>query len=243
MKKVEFSNRKLAVDGSDFAFYYEGMCSEKIDIVTIEEKLDKFVNTTDHSNMIRNVSFLRTILREFDEDILFISYKNKEISETVAYNFGDLFRFRQSQKECVVNEFKERKIEYQSHSGIKFDFCDTESDTINYSYLNNISEKVSEVVNYIYKLKHAERVELDKDSKSLIEIYKLFYNENPNFNDENINVRIQTMMSILAGFGVSLDDYSFRTCEKEDMSVSLQLEEEVEPSIKLVKKIKTKLED
>ncbi len=40
--------------------------------------------------------------------------------------------------------------------------------------------------------------------KVLIEIYKLFYNENPDFSLSNTSIKVQTMMSILAQFGITL---------------------------------------
>ena len=64
------------------------------------------------------------------------------------------------------------------------------------------------------------------DSKALIEIYKLFYDENPDFSLSNINIRVQTMMSILAQFGITLGaDYSFSLLEKSKMPNSLYIEQ------------------
>ena len=80
----------------------------------------------------------------------------------------------------------------------------------------------------IYYLKNAKPIVLDTDDKALIEIYKLFYNENPDFSSKGINIKIQTMMSILAEFGISLeDDYGFSLCGKVKMPVSLNLEQRV----------------
>ena len=55
------------------------------------------------------------------------------------------------------------------------------------------------------------------------------YKENPDFSSKDINVKVQTMMSILAEFGITLDcDYSFDLMGKKKMPVSLKLEEMVQ---------------
>lgn len=69
---------------------------------------------------------------------------------------------------------------------------------------------------------------LDINDKELIEIYKLFYNENPDFSSKGINIKVQAMMSILAEFGISLDDdYGFIPWEKEKIPISLKLEQRI----------------
>lgn len=60
-------------------------------------------------------------------------------------------------------------------------------------------------------------------------MYKLFYKENPDFSSKDINVKVQTMMSILAEFGITLDfDYAFCLWAKVKMPVSSKIEEMVQ---------------
>ncbi|MDD6224234.1 MAG: hypothetical protein PUB18_04450, partial [bacterium] len=97
--------------------------------------------------------------------------------------------------------------EFTLGRGLNISFSDFENASIiDYQNSKNINEQFVKLMKHIYLLKSAKAANLDMDSKALIEIYKLFYNENPDFSLSNINVRIQTMMSILAQFGISLGD-------------------------------------
>ena len=40
-------------------------------------------------------------------------------------------------------------------------------------------------------------ISINRESKIFIEIYRLFYKENPNFDEQKINLKIQTMLFIL----------------------------------------------
>ena len=44
------------------------------------------------------------------------------------------------------------------------------------------------MVEQLYFLKQFKKYDLNTDDKILIEIYRLFYNENPDFSDKNINI-------------------------------------------------------
>ena len=113
-----------------------------------------------------------------------------------------------------------------SSYGITMDYSGEIADMDNYSDDQTTSENISKMMNHIYQLKRVHAIELNRDSKALVEIYKLFYNENPNFSDRSISVKVQTMMSILAEFGISLgDDYSFMNLPKLKLPLSLTLAE------------------
>ena len=75
----------------------------------------------------------------------------------------------------------------------------------------------------IYYLSHAKPIELDQDSKVIVEVYKLFYNKNPDFSNKNINIKIQTMLSILAEFYISVGDYGFSLSGKRNIPMSMNL--------------------
>ncbi len=69
---------------------------------------------------------------------------------------------------------------------------------------------------------------ISKEMKVLIEIYRLFYRENPNFSDKNINIKIQTMMVILFHFGLSFGiDYGFHFLSSKKLPISFNLQEDI----------------
>lgn len=114
--------------------------------------------------------------------------------------------------------------EFIPEKGLSISFTDYENSIIDYPNYKTINNQFSELTEHIHLLKSAKTVNLDMDSKALIEIYKLFYNENPDFSHSNINVRIQTMMSILVQFGISLgDNYLPCLLEKRKMPMSVNL--------------------
>ncbi len=75
---------------------------------------------------------------------------------------------------------------------------------------------------------------ITNESKVLIEIYRLFYKENPNFSDKNINIKIQTMMFILFYFGLPFrSDYGFHLLGSKKIPISWSLSEDVKALLPL----------
>lgn len=70
-EKINFNKTKEYNNGEKFSFRFEGLNSNQyIDEEKINNLIDKFINEkTFHSDMLRNVSFLRTILKDFDEKV------------------------------------------------------------------------------------------------------------------------------------------------------------------------------
>lgn len=203
-------NKTFNFENGSIEIKYEGLVSENgVDLKKEQQLLNSFMEKQNHNDMLKNVSFIRTILKDYEEKLLVIFYQDKNGFEFVKYNNSNLVLFEKVRKED--SNYKGRyKIKYEPTYGIKLDYNNHEIDIFNYSSVDLISKEFAKFMNYIYQLKNVSAIELDRDSKAVVEIYKLFYNENPNFSDENINIKVQSMMSILAEFGISLgEDYSF----------------------------------
>lgn len=189
---------------------YNGIPSDNADLDKIDALLEDFINNHRHSNMIENVSIVRTILKDCEEKVLDVFYQDEKVLKHVKYDNSNLILYEKRKKEENNEYFDRYKIKYEIPYGIKLDYNNHEIDIGDYSGVELLSNKMTEIMKQIYYLKHAEAVVLDTDDKALIEIYKLFYNDNPDFSSKDINIKVQTMMSILAEFGISLeDDYSF----------------------------------
>ena len=214
-KKTVNFNRNITFENEEkFVLSFKGIeSSSNIDKVKINKLLDNFINSKSHINMLRNVEFIRTILKNFEEKLLVIEYSNKNFQEIVKYDNGILSFFNSKNnknKNLITAEFSNRKL--------NISFSNYDEDIIN--------QQFSKLMDHIHLLKNVKPVNLDIDSKALVEIYKLFYNENPDFSLPNINIRVQTMMSILALFGINLEeDYSFSLLGKNKMPNSLYLEQ------------------
>ena len=226
MEKVNF-NRNITYENEEkFTLRFEGIeSSSNIDKEKINKLLDNFVNSKSHTNMLRNVAFIRTILKEFEEKLLVVEYSDNNSQEIVKYDNGNLFFFNYKNKNDENKNLM--TVEFNSNRELNISFTEHAEDSIvDYPNYDSINQQFSKLMEHIHLLKNVKPVNLDMDSKVVIEMYKLFYNENPDFSLSNINIRVQTMMSILAQFGITLgDDYAFSILGKIKMPISLNLEQ------------------
>ena len=207
---------------------YNGILNDNANLGKINALLEDFINNHRHNYMTENVSIVRTIFKDCEEKLLVIFYQDETGSELVKYDNSNLSLYEKSKREENSEHFDRYKIKYESPYDIKLDYNNKETDMSNYLGIELVSKEINEIIKQIYYLKNAKAVVLDTDDKALIEIYKLFYNEKPDFSSRDINIKIQTMMSILAEFGISLgDDYAFSLWGKVKMPVSLNLEQRV----------------
>ena len=225
MEKVNFNKNIKYEKGKKFALRFEGIVSSSnIDKERINKLLDNLINSKSHTNMIRNVAFIRTILKGVEEKLLVVEYSDKNSQEIVKYDNGNLFFFNCKNK----NDENKNSITIEFDSGnLKIFVSKKDKDSIlDYPHYDSMNHQFNELIKHMHLLKNVKPVNLDMDSKALIEIYKLFYDENPNFSLSNINIRVQTMMSILAQFGITLGaDYSFSLLGKSKMPNSLYIEQ------------------
>lgn len=225
LNKVKFNESIHSKNGYTFEFKYEG--NQKNDVVDtnkVHKLITKFMNQIkNHEDMITNVRFLRTILKEYDEQLLILNYQNSKVEETIKFDNCHMSLFEKTEK-ISLNNFNENfSVKYTSSNNISFTFTDSNNNIIDYSNVSDISNKITEVLKEIETLNCIEPIELDQNAKTIVEMYKLFYNENPDFSDENINLKIQTMLSILSKFLISVDDYSFSFSSKRKFPVSISL--------------------
>ena len=228
-EKTIFNRNKEYENGDTFRFKFEGIISNQdVENEKVNRLIDSFVNEqTYHKDMLRNVSFIRTMLKDFKEELLVVEYTNRDgESEIVKYDDGRLLYFGCNNKNKKTGNTM--SVEFSPYEDLNISFLDSALDVsiVDYPQSEYVDEQFCELIKHIRLLKNAEAIKLDRDSKALIEIYKLFYGENPNFSLSNINVRVQTMLSILEQFGVSLGDhYVFNLLGKAKMPISLNLEQ------------------
>lgn len=221
LNNVEFNECIQEKNGDSFEFRYEGtQKNDNIDKNKVQELITKFMNKY-HGDMVTNVKFLRTILRDYDERLLVISYQNNEVKETIKFDNSHISLFEKKDKN---SKFAENFIvKFTPSDNISFMFTDANNNVVDYSNIENISDIITKVLQEIYYLSHAKTIGLDQDSKVIVEVYKLFYNENPDFSDKNINIKIQTMLSILTEFCISVGDYGFSLSGKRKIPMSMNL--------------------
>lgn len=221
MEEVFIKKSKEYANGSIFKFRYEGTPFEIYDEEKVENLIDAFLNKEAlHCNMLRNVAYIRTILKTSKEKLLVVEYIDGNNNEIVKYDNGILFYYEC--KKCDDQSSIDVEVKYQVGSDLNISFPDLEDKKIiESSNIEDIKDIFDIVINHIDSLNNVSSVYLDNDSKAIIEAYKIFYNENPDFSKEDINIKIQTMLSILAQFDICFGDYSFRINEKMPESLTL----------------------
>lgn len=223
MKTVKFRETLIFYDGRIEIEYRGVPLREDININEARRMMKDFVDNHKHDNMLENVTILRTIFRDYKEEILFVYFRDKNVEELVRYDnkwrvngFGFL-------KEVKGDVSCKYKIKYDYPLGLEINWFNKAGNIKKYT------DDFSEIMKYISNLSNVGPIVINDNDKALIEIYKLFYKENPDFSSKDINVKVQTMMSILAEFNVTLDcDYSFSLMTKLKMPLSLKLEEMVQ---------------
>lgn len=220
MKKIKFEKSATNEDGGNLKIKYLGEVEDDYkDSNQFEEKLNIFVNLFSKpylqvfsQDMQEKVSVLRTILKDCNEKDLSIVCESDGNKEIIQY-IDKTLKFYKIENQRYITT-------YQPHTGINFNyFLDQEvSETENKEKAQYL---FSGMMDYVYKLKDIKTLNLDKETKMLLEYYRLFYNEIPNFMDQSINFKFQTMMVILKNFGVILSDNYSDYSISDDFGVSI----------------------
>lgn len=209
MEKVKIS-KSYNLENESFIINYEGITEiNNNDLSDLNNLLTDFVNNHNRVDMVTNVRILATIFKNFNNMKLEVFSHYNGVSENIRYKNDELLYY----EKVIIS--KGCKFEYYNLNGIKFE-CDKQGSKVVISLL-------TEMVEQLYFLKQFKKYDLNTDDKILIEIYRLFYNENPDFSDKNINIKIQTMMSILVQFNISLSEYSFTLWKNSKIPTSEDL--------------------
>lgn len=220
MQKVSITKVSKSVT-RNIEVRYEGLTRHQdIDVSQLDNELEEFIHTKCRNDMLKNIMMIRTILDPIEEKSLVVFYEDQNTLEMVKYDCTNLCFYQKQRKDKTL------EITYMPNHGglqIKDNNCDLEE----YSTVQAASKELAEAIDHIYDLTKVKKIILDENSKRMIEIYKVFYQENPNFQSKDINIRMQTMMSILSYFDLSVG-YDFCLLGKMMMPISLQLEQDVE---------------
>lgn len=229
-REFKLKENKIYKNGHQLEVRFEGTEKENIDLDRVKHLLNKFLEDQGyHENIVRTVTNIKTILNGLEEKLLVVSHSDANGSkEIVKYHNGGLVLYEYNIDESICDE-DQISIKYIPGNNLDFSFEQFNGNIANYSNTQNMVKKFTNILDRISQLTNVSAINLDKDSKLLIEIYRIFYNENPDFSNKDINIKIQTMMSILAEFGISLgDDYGFMFFRNGKMPISLNLQQKID---------------
>lgn len=217
---ININKRKNTKEGT-IDIRYRGI-ADNVDLNKINALLEDFINNHSHDNMTDNIANLRTIFRDSQEQFLLVICKDDTKIEFVKYENLDLILYEKTRKD---NNKTRYKIKYEEGNGVKLDYNSRDAHINNRNDFDFMSKEIYDVLNEMYKLQGIKPLSIRTDELAMIEIYRLFYNENPDFSKDDINIKIQAMLSILAEFGIVLSvDYGFSLLEKTEMPLTLTLE-------------------
>ena len=183
-----FKERRANNDGSYFLLIYEGTPIElsRDDRSEVDRRLRMFMDNKDiHTDVIKNVSYIRTIFIDFDEEYIYMKYHDNNKDEMVEYKNKELTLYDLKSKESEAKKKGKNKIN------------------------NDAYQKRNETLS---KLKNIGPVGIGPNEYKLIVAYNYFFNMHPNFVSKNINIQFQCMIQILSKFGVQLlelNDYCY----------------------------------
>ena len=194
LKNNKSIEKTLIDDNKVFYFIFTGNeKKENIDYDKLDKLIEQcFEKIKSCDDMIRNVTWLRTIFKDFDESYLEIHFFKGENKKIVVYIDKQL---------CLYEEVKkDNKFIYRIGKELKLYNNDKEN--------SNILSIISRKIDQIKLLKDITMLKLSDNERLLCEIYYLFYGENPDLCSSDISIKMQMMLLILEKFDIFFD-YQF----------------------------------
>jgi len=203
---------------------FEGECQK---LFFDHEGLDElcnscFKNLESYDDVYDIISSIRTIYKDFDEKKLMVSiYKNQKKKAYIEYDNKKLVLLE------IVDELTDDvvfKTQYKMKEGITFSISDKNDNNLTSVYRDNYIALLSNKIDTIHELNDIRLKRLSKEDILLCEMYKAFYNENPNFSKEDMQIKFQTMIAILSDFDISpAENYKFQYLGRERIPISKHL--------------------
>lgn len=199
--------------------------NKNIDYEEIDELFDSCFSDFENEKFLKTIiANVRTILRSFKEKKLKVQISDNDIKTIIRFKDEKLVFF--SLEEKMKNEKNEDVLfnaKFIEPLEFNFSFSSIEKNkTIQMDNLE-MQKNISRIMRKIYFFENICPIQLDYCVKKLCNFYKLFYGENPNFSDKDINIKFQTMMYILNIYDIE-EDYIFTTNTYNNQSVALSNE-------------------
>lgn len=182
--------------------FYNNKDVEKTNNNLIRKRIDNVFNNNKFNLSLEEIIYyVRTLLKDLDDEYLL---KIKLVTD----NEDTYIEFLNKQLhyfEKTIQNDKDKKlfIKYKSNGEIKIDYPKGFL-KLNFEEQNKLYELISKELKRLTNLTNIKSLELSRNDKVLIQVYKLFYGENPDFSSKNIEEKIQYMAYILSEYGLNL---------------------------------------
>lgn len=217
-------------NGDVITLHYKGLkTKQEIEQNDVEFRIQAFITNHWHENTIENIESIRTILRHCQEKSLIILCKTnpRNVTEEITYADSSLISYKEENKTYHIN--------WNTNTGINLTYLthnDPKESITDYEGLKAAKDNIGEILDKIYKLQQATHFSISRHQIAMIEAYREFYGENPDFSEKDIDIKIQMMTFILSHmtcYGCYFD-YPFRLFKfksGDKMPYSCELEKEL----------------
>lgn len=215
MNNIIFERYKKQVNVDNTMLYFEfyGIPKEdNIDVTRINNIIDSIFNTKNFDTNIKQIIYyIRIILSQYDEKSLLVEVKNLDTDYYVKVNLKDKKVIEYHELRTLglnSSENVQMKIKFNENDGFSV-HIPNHFNSINLLYLNDcyIQNAISSsyiLISDINEMKMLDNMYFNKEEKMLIDIYQMFFDENPDFSKKETVARIQSMMFILAKYDILL---------------------------------------
>lgn len=210
---ITFSNKGFEEEkNGTLEFKYIGTPNNNSNIEETKILIDKFFESRkNYTDMIKNVTFLKTILKNYEEKLFVLTYENYTNYENIEYNNSNISLYERDYNGFVEENYINYSIKYERNKNMIFSMNDKKIIKPEITIIKNI---LNENLEKIKKLTNIKLIKKDRYVKEINEAYRLFYNETLDFSDENINIKIQNMLYFLNQYNINISYYDYSIYDK-----------------------------
>ena len=229
-QKIKISRLFKYRDGTNLSFNFYGDSKDNdIDEDNIADLLNNiFKNRNTAPNLVEATKSLKTIFRKTNEKLLNIyRFKENETEETVSYFKSKLNMFSYH-KTPTDQDNNTIKIDYTPEKSIKYSIENEQITKLNKNYFQETNKLLEEKFHELEQLQNLKPIILSDEAKVICTIYRLFYQQNPNFSKQEDRVKAQSMLAFLIEYDICIlksgdHYYDFNLRHNHQMVMSIDL--------------------
>lgn len=178
----------------------------------IYDLIDKIFDSKSFGTDIEQViRYIRIIFRDYTEKELNVELCSEYDYKSVTIVDNEIISYKMSKQLDIQLDKVSANFEYNKTNGVNFSLTNNDYliDVLNEK--NNIIDKTVNEMNDLKYMLSNLNMDLDRDEKLLIDIYKLFFGQYPDFTNKEDVDKAQSMMWLLNSQGIAFSEENFTT--------------------------------